>query len=70
MKATLKLNEVKRGDIVRFKSYSLRVESEPIRLSGTGIKLQGRTSINGCPFVTKSFLDGAQLVTVERSDDK
>lgn len=46
--------EAKRGDIVRFKSYALRVEAEPVRHVGA-ITLCGRISIDGCPVVTRKF---------------
>lgn len=46
--------EAKRGDIVRFKSYALRVEVEPIHHAGA-ITLSGRISVDGCPTVTRKF---------------
>jgi len=58
------ITEVQKGDIVRFKSYSLRVEDEPIR-RGDAITLRGRESINGCGLVTKRFTRGLR-VRVER----
>lgn len=56
--------KVQRGDIVRFKAYALRVESEPERGNGS-IMLRGRISVDGCPIVSKTFM-GGRLVTVER----
>jgi hypothetical protein len=61
---TVDIMTVRKGDIVRFKSYALRVEAEPIVLPGA-IKLAGRISINGCPLVTKRFIAGMQ-VKIER----
>lgn len=58
------IHEVKKGDIVRFKAYSLRVESEPVRGSGS-IRLHGRIDVDGCPLVTKTFMTGRN-VTVDR----
>ena len=56
---------VRKGDIVRFKAYALRVESEPRHGNGS-IVLQGRISIDGCPLVTKHFM-GGRMVEIERS---
>lgn len=61
------ITEVQKGDIVRFKSYSLRVEDEPIRHGTSAITLRGRQSINGCPLVTKRFMRGLR-VRVEREE--
>lgn len=55
---------VQKGDIVRFKSYALRVEAEPIRKSGS-ITLHGRINEDGCPLVTKHFMAG-RYVEIER----
>jgi hypothetical protein len=49
-----------RGDIVRFKSYALRVEQEPIRQPGR-ITLTGRISVDGSPIVTRSFIEGKDV---------
>jgi len=57
--------KVKKGDIVRFSAYALRVEAEPVRKPGS-ITLFGRISIDGSPLVTKHFM-GGRLVNVERS---
>jgi hypothetical protein len=64
-KATMDIQSVQKGDIVRFASYALRVEVEPIRTLNT-ITLQGRISINGCPIVVKKFI-GPREVKVERA---
>ncbi len=58
------ITTARKGDIVRFKSYSLRVESEPVQGNGS-ITLQGRISIDGCPLVTKHFMAGRN-VEIER----
>ena len=64
MTLNLDITEARRGDVVRFKSYALRVEAEPIRSNGK-ISLTGRISIDGCPIVTKKFTAG-RLVTIDR----
>ena len=64
---TTDVRNARRGDIVRFVSYSLRIEEEPVRGSGS-ITLRGRSSEDGCPLVTKRFLGGRQ-VTIERERD-
>jgi hypothetical protein len=56
--------KVQKGDIVRFKSYALHVESEPVR-TASSIRLEGRKSTDGCPTVSKWFLKNL-LVEVER----
>lgn len=58
------ITTVQKGDIVRFKSYALRVECEPIK-TATSIRLQGRKSTEGAPFVNKWFLTGL-TVEIER----
>jgi hypothetical protein len=58
--------KVQRGDIVRFKSYALRVETEPQRGNGS-IILRGRISVDGCPIVSKTFM-GGRIVTVDRNE--
>lgn len=60
----IEITQVKKGDIVRFKSYALRVESEPV-LSPGKITLHGRKSIDGCPLVTRKFIAGL-FVNVDR----
>lgn len=57
--------DVRKGDVVRFAKYALRVEDAPKRGRGS-ITLRGRINIDGCPIVTKRFL-GGRLVKVERS---
>lgn len=46
---------VKKGQIIVFASYMLRVEREPVR-QGNMIVFWGRQSTDGCPTVTKKFL--------------
>lgn len=55
----------RKGDIVRFNSYSLRVECEPLIGKGS-ITLEGRISVDGCPMVVKHFLAG-KIVNIERT---
>ena len=59
------IQTVQKGDIVRFASYALRVESVPER-SANSITLYGRTSTDGSPLVTKRFI-GPRIVDVERA---
>ena len=59
------ITTARKGDIVRFVGYALRVESEPIRKPGA-ITLQGRISIDGCQTVTKRFVAG-RTVEIERA---
>ncbi len=51
----IKIENVKKGDIVCFKSYSLRVERVPV-VKGNFVEVYGRTNVNGSPLVTKKFL--------------
>jgi hypothetical protein len=60
------ITTAKKGDIVRLKSYSLRVETDP-DFKGATITLRGRISIDGCPLVTKRFVTGL-LVEIERKE--
>ena len=60
----IEIAHVLQGDIVRFKSYALRVEAVPVRKPGS-ITLHGRINIEGSPLVTKHFMTG-RTVTVER----
>ena len=62
---TADITKVCKGDIVQFKAYALRVESEPKRGNGS-ITLSGRISIDGCPTVTKHFMAG-RTVQIERA---
>jgi hypothetical protein len=62
---TIDILQVRKGDVVRFSKYALRVESEPVLGKGS-ITLYGRISIDGCPLVTKHFLGGRRVV-VERA---
>ena len=61
----LDIRETRKGDIVRFKSYALRVESEPA-FEGSKIVLKGRISVEGSPLVTRKFISGL-LVEIERA---
>jgi hypothetical protein len=63
---TMNIMQVKRGDIVRFKAYSLRVEAEPILQPGA-IVLHGRISVDGSPLVTKRF-NASVEVRVDRAN--
>lgn len=60
----MNIQDVRKGDIVRFASYALRVEAEPVR-ANNAVTLTGRTSIDGSPIVTKKFI-GTRDVTVDR----
>lgn len=60
------ITNARKGDIVRFKAYALRVEQEPVRKSGS-ITLTGRISVDGSPIVTKHFMAG-RLVEIERAE--
>lgn len=64
---SLDVTQVRKGDIVRFKAYALRVDSEP-RIGRGSIVLEGRSSADGCPWVRKSFMAG-RIVTVERDEN-
>jgi len=61
---SIDIQDVRRGDIVRFNSYSLRVEADPA-CQANSITPRGRISTEGCPLVTKQFI-GKRIVTVER----
>ncbi len=63
-KGLMSLGEVMRGDIVRFKSHSLRVEEEPHR-AGNRVRLSGREDWKGAPYVHKWYFANVQAV-VER----
>jgi hypothetical protein len=52
---TVDITNVVKGNIVRFKSYALRVECDPTR-EGNFVVLRGRISIDGCPTVTRKFM--------------
>lgn len=58
------ISTARKGDVVRFASYALRVEAEPEHKNNSTI-LRGRISIDGCPLVTKRFI-GQRLVEIER----
>jgi hypothetical protein len=53
---------VQRGDILDFQGYALRIETDPIR-DRNWIRLAGRKSTDGSPYVHKAFLIGT-LVNV------
>lgn len=61
------ITTARKGDIIRFTKYALRVEAEPIRKPGS-ITLHGRISIDGCPLVTKHFMAG-RVVEIERAEE-
>lgn len=56
---------VKKGDIVRFKAFALRVEEEP-KMAENSITLRGRISIDGCPYVTRRYLNNVEA-RIERA---
>lgn len=60
----MSLGEVRRGDIVRFKGHSLRVEEDPHR-AGNRVRLSGREDRNGAPYVHRWYFANVQAV-VER----
>lgn len=62
--AQIDITQVQKGDIVRFKSYALRVETDPIRTANT-IVLSGRSNVNGCPLIRRKFITGL-TVKVDR----
>jgi hypothetical protein len=66
MKLRLPISAVQNGDIVRFASYSLRVQAEPIRSPSGAVRLHGRRSDGGCPLVSQWYMDGSRIVAVER----
>ena len=63
---TIDITSVRKGDIVRFHSYALRVEAEP-KQQGNFTVLHGRININGCPMVTRKFMRPMQ-VTIDREE--
>jgi hypothetical protein len=65
MTINVQITEVQKGDIVRFKSYWLRVEQEPQRGKGS-IRLQGRATLPGAPLVDRWFM-GGRRVEVDRT---
>lgn len=62
---TIDITKVIPGDIIRFKSYALRVEYAALNGAGNAITLKGRVSTGGCELVRKEFLAG-RTVQVER----
>ena len=61
----MNVTEIRKGDVVRFKNYALRIETEP-KINGAFVELRGRQSIDGCPLVTKKLNIG-MAVNVERT---
>ena len=59
----MNVTDVRKGDVVRFKRYALRIETEP-KTNGAFIELRGRQSTDGCPLVTKKF-NISMIVNVE-----
>ena len=66
MRRLATIGDVRLGDIVEFKSHALRVENEPLR-KGTRIRLSGRESRDGCPFVYRWYF--ANLPCVIRGEE-
>lgn len=68
MKMIIDIQDARKGDILRFSSYSLRVDTEPER-TPKGITLCGRIDTGGCPIVRKTFLRAKHTsVTAEREN--
>lgn len=59
-------NQVKRGDVVVFNAFKLRVESEPITQNGKTM-LSGRISTDGCPLVARSYLANKEMRIIRAS---
>ena len=55
MNQSVTVADVKRGDIVEFSGFALRVESDPIR-KGNFVTLRGRISTDGCPLVSRGYI--------------
>ena len=49
------VSEAQRGNVVVFKAFSMRVESEPVR-KGARVMLEGRISTDGCPIVRRWYM--------------
>lgn len=64
MPTSLPISEARMGDVVRFKSFALRIEREPVVSKGR-VHLYGRISIDGCPTVARSYLADT-IVKIER----
>ncbi len=62
---TVDIAHVQKGDIVIWNAYRLRVEEEPKRGAGS-IRLSGRRSDGGCPYVRQWYMTG-RTVRVERA---
>lgn len=65
MTAKAEISTARKGDIIRFASYALRVEQEPVSEKGR-VNLTGRTNRDGSPIVRRSFLAGL-VVSIERA---
>lgn len=63
---TIDITKVIPGDIIRFKSYALRVEYAALNGAGNAITLKGRVNTGACELVRKEFLAG-RTVQVERA---
>ena len=50
----MNVTEIRKGDVVQFKHYALRIETEP-KTNGAFVELRGRQSTDGCPLVTKKL---------------
>ena len=61
----MNVTEIRKGDVVRFKHYALRIETEP-KTNGAFVELRGRQSTDGCPLVTKK-LNISMVVSVDRN---
>lgn len=59
MKKTM--GDVRRGDIIRFTSYALRVEKDPER-RGNMVRVEGRESRDGCAYVRRQYFAGLPCV--------
>jgi hypothetical protein len=58
--------DVRKGDVVHFRTHSLRVETDPLR-KVQRVRLQGRESRNGCPYVTRWYFANVPCV-IERAE--
>lgn len=60
------IENVKKGDVVEFKSYSLRVDYVPVR-DERGVRLEGRMNKDGSPIVQKWFMYGTEVSVLRES---
>jgi hypothetical protein len=63
------IENVKKGDVVEFKSYSLRVDRVPAR-DERGVRLEGRSNKDGSPIVQKWFMFGTNVSVVRCEQPK